>query len=169
MFFKESKYRCSVSQTADRNYFYAVRPRVCKLAAGNDHQQIRFPKICFAGSICSTHKLLDLKQVLCAFFNFAAAELELDQRISAIRQVEHTVRLQIGTVVIVAVSFFLPSVYHVSRRYREAVLETFPHERRLFQRLNLLIKHYPGSLWSNEQHERRMQYQCAVQGYCHME
>ena len=31
--------------------------------------------------------------------------------------------------------------------------------------LNLLIKHYPGSLWSNEQHERRMQYQCAVQGY----
>ena len=27
--------------------------------------------------------------------------------------------------------------------YREAVLETFPHERRLFQRLNLLIKHYP--------------------------
>ena len=49
--------------------------------------------------------------------------------------------------------------------YHEAVLETFPHERRLFQRLNLLIKHYPGSLWSNEQHERRMQYQCAVQGY----
>ena len=49
--------------------------------------------------------------------------------------------------------------------YREAVLETFPHERRLFQRLNLLIKHYPGSLWSNEQHERRMQYQCAAQGY----
>ena len=49
--------------------------------------------------------------------------------------------------------------------YREAVLETFPHEHRLFQRLNLLIKHYPGSLWSNEQHERRMQYQCAVQGY----
>lgn len=49
--------------------------------------------------------------------------------------------------------------------YREAVLETLPHERRLFQRLNLLIKHYPGSLWSNEQHERRMQYQCAVQGY----
>lgn len=49
--------------------------------------------------------------------------------------------------------------------YREAVLETFPHERRLFQRLNLLIKHYPGNLWSNEQHERRMQYQCAVQGY----
>ena len=45
--------------------------------------------------------------------------------------------------------------------YHEAVLETFPHERRLFQRLNLLIKHYPGSLWSSEQHERRMQYQCA--------
>ena len=49
--------------------------------------------------------------------------------------------------------------------YTHLVLETFPHERRLFQRLNLLIKHYPGSLWSNEQHERRMQYQCAVQGY----
>ena len=46
--------------------------------------------------------------------------------------------------------------------YREAVLETFPHERRLFQRLNLLIKHYPGSLWSNEQHERRMQYLMAA-------
>ena len=39
--------------------------------------------------------------------------------------------------------------------YREVVLKTFPNERRLFQRLNLLIKHYPGSLWSNEQHERR--------------
>ena len=49
--------------------------------------------------------------------------------------------------------------------YREAVLETFPHERRLFQRLSLLIKHYPGSLWRNEQHERRMQYQRTVQGY----
>ena len=49
--------------------------------------------------------------------------------------------------------------------YREAVLETFPRDRRLSSRLNLLIKHYPGSLWSNEQHERRMQYQCAVQGY----
>ncbi|WP_418779313.1 hypothetical protein [Intestinimonas sp.] len=49
--------------------------------------------------------------------------------------------------------------------YREAVMETFPRNRRLSPRLNLLIKHYPGSLWSNEQHERRMQYQCAVQGY----
>ena len=49
--------------------------------------------------------------------------------------------------------------------YREAVMETFPRDRRLSLRLNLLIKHYPGSLWSNEQHERRMQYQCAVQGY----
>ena len=44
-------------------------------------------------------------------------------------------------------------------------METFPRNRRLSPRLNLLIKHYPGSLWSNEQHERRMQYQCAVQGY----
>ena len=44
-------------------------------------------------------------------------------------------------------------------------METFPRDRRLSSRLNLLIKHYPGSLWSNEQHERRMQYQCAVQGY----
>ena len=91
----------SVPQTADRNYFYAIRPRVCKLAAGNDHQQIWFPKICFAGSICSTHKLLDLKKMLCAFFNLTAAELELDQRIPTIRQVEHTVRFQIGTVVVV--------------------------------------------------------------------
>ena len=49
--------------------------------------------------------------------------------------------------------------------YREAVMETFPRDRRLSSRLNLLIKHYPGSLWSNEQHERRMQYQCAAQGY----
>ena len=49
--------------------------------------------------------------------------------------------------------------------YREAVMETFPRDRRLSSRLNLLIKHYPGSLWSNEQHECRMQYQCAVQGY----
>ena len=47
--------------------------------------------------------------------------------------------------------------------YREVVMETFPRDRRLSPRLNLLIKHYPGSLWSNEQHERRMQYQCAVQ------
>ena len=117
MFFKESKYRCSVSQTADWDNFYAVRPRVCKLAAGNDHQQIRFPKICFAGNICSPHKLLDLKKVLRSFFNFAAAKLELNQRIPAIRQVKYAVRFQIGTVVIVAVSFFLLSVYHVSRRY----------------------------------------------------
>lgn len=49
--------------------------------------------------------------------------------------------------------------------YREAITETFPHDRRLSLRLNLLIKHYPGSLWSSEHHERRMQYQCAVQGY----
>ena len=49
--------------------------------------------------------------------------------------------------------------------YRKAVMETFPRDRRLSSRLNLLIKHYPGSLWSNEQHERRMQYQCAAQGY----
>ena len=60
-FFKESKYGCSVPQTADWDNFYAVRPRVCKLAAGNDHQQIRFAEIRFAGSICGPHKLLDLK------------------------------------------------------------------------------------------------------------
>ena len=29
--------------------------------------------------------------------------------------------------------------------YREAVMETFPRDRRLSSRLNLLIKHYPGS------------------------
>ena len=39
--------------------------------------------------------------MLCAFFNFTAAELELDQRIPAIRQVEHTVGSQIGTVVVI--------------------------------------------------------------------
>ena len=32
--------------------------------------------------------------------------------------------------------------------YREAVMETFPRDRRLSSRPNLLIKHYPGSLWS---------------------
>lgn len=29
--------------------------------------------------------------------------------------------------------------------YREAVMETFPRDRRLSSRLNLLIKHYPGT------------------------
>ena len=39
--------------------------------------------------------------MLCAFFNFAAAELELDQRIPAIRQVKYAVRFQIRTVVVI--------------------------------------------------------------------
>ena len=101
MFFKESKYGCSVSQTADWDNFYAIRPRVCKLAAGNDHQQIRFAEIRFAGSICSTHKLLDLKKMLCAFFNFTAAELKFNQSIPTIGQMEYTVRFQIRTVVVI--------------------------------------------------------------------
>ena len=29
--------------------------------------------------------------------------------------------------------------------YREAVMETFPRDRRLSSRLNLLLTHYPGS------------------------
>ena len=49
--------------------------------------------------------------------------------------------------------------------YREAIMETFAYNRRLYARLNLLVKHYPGSLWSNEQHERRMQFERAVQKY----
>ena len=40
--------------------------------------------------------------------------------------------------------------------YREAITETFSYDRRLFYRFKLLIKHFHGSLWSNEQHERRM-------------
>lgn len=49
--------------------------------------------------------------------------------------------------------------------YREAIAETFAFDRRLFQRLNLLVKHFPGSLWGNAQHERRMQFERAVQKY----
>ena len=30
--------------------------------------------------------------------------------------------------------------------YREAITETFPHDRRLSPRFSLLIKHFPGSL-----------------------
>ena len=39
------------------------------------------------------------------------------------------------------------------------------YDRRLFYRFKLLIKHFHGSLWSNEQHERRMQFERAVQKY----
>lgn len=49
--------------------------------------------------------------------------------------------------------------------YREAIMETFAYDRRLFCRFKLLIKHFPGSLWGNEQHERRMQFMLAVQKY----
>ena len=49
--------------------------------------------------------------------------------------------------------------------YQEAVMETFRFDRRLYRRLRLLIKHFSGSLWSNEQHERRMQTTNAAQGY----
>ena len=49
--------------------------------------------------------------------------------------------------------------------YREAITETFSYDRRLFYRFKLLIKHFHGSLWSNEQHERRMQFERAVQKY----
>jgi len=49
--------------------------------------------------------------------------------------------------------------------YREAISETFSYDRRLFYRFKLLIKHFHGSLWSNEQHERRMQFERAVQKY----
>ncbi len=49
--------------------------------------------------------------------------------------------------------------------YREAIMETFSYDRRLFCRFKLLIKHFQGSLWSNEQHERRMQFERAVQKY----
>lgn len=49
--------------------------------------------------------------------------------------------------------------------YREAITETFPHDRRLSLRLNLLIKHFPGILWGNAQHQRRMEFERAVQKY----
>ena len=49
--------------------------------------------------------------------------------------------------------------------YREAITETFPHDRRLSQRFSLLIKHFPGSLWGNVQHQRRMEFERAVQKY----
>ena len=49
--------------------------------------------------------------------------------------------------------------------YREAIMETFAYDRRLYYRLKLLIKHFHGSLWSNEQHEHRMQFERAVQKY----
>lgn len=49
--------------------------------------------------------------------------------------------------------------------YREAITETFPHDRRLSQRFSLLIKHFPGSLWGNVQHQRRMEFVRAIQKY----
>lgn len=49
--------------------------------------------------------------------------------------------------------------------YREAIAETFAYDRRLFLRLNMLVKHFPESLWGNIQHERRMQFERAVQKY----
>ena len=49
--------------------------------------------------------------------------------------------------------------------YREAITETFPHDRRLSQRFSLLIKHFSGSLWGNVQHQRRMEFVRAVQKY----
>ena len=49
--------------------------------------------------------------------------------------------------------------------YREAIMETFSYDRLLFCRFKLLIKHFHGSLWSNEQHERRMHFERAIQKY----
>lgn len=49
--------------------------------------------------------------------------------------------------------------------YREAVLETMPRDRGLYQRLSLLVKSYPGTLWSNIQHEKRMEDVKTMQGY----
>ena len=50
--------------------------------------------------------------------------------------------------------------------YGEAVMETMPHNRWLRQRLCLLVKNFPGTLWSNIQHEKRMEAAKAIQGYC---
>ena len=49
--------------------------------------------------------------------------------------------------------------------YREAVFETMPRDRWLHHRLCLLVKSYPGTLWSNIQHERRMENVKTIQGY----
>lgn len=49
--------------------------------------------------------------------------------------------------------------------YQEAVMETFANAVHLPLRLQWLIAEFPGSLWGNEQHERRMQMESAIQGY----
>lgn len=48
--------------------------------------------------------------------------------------------------------------------YGEAVMETFSHCRSLQPRLTRLIRHFPGSLWEDGEHRRRMDWQRAVLG-----
>lgn len=48
--------------------------------------------------------------------------------------------------------------------YGEAVMETFSHCRPIHPRLAQLIRHFPGSLWEDEAHRRRMDWQRAVLG-----
>ncbi|MCH5278343.1 MAG: hypothetical protein J1E60_00965 [Christensenellaceae bacterium] len=49
--------------------------------------------------------------------------------------------------------------------YREAVMETFSLDCQLHHRFNMLINHFSGSLWSDKQHEYRMQRERAIRGY----
>ena len=49
--------------------------------------------------------------------------------------------------------------------YREAVFETMPRDRALHPRLCMLVKSHPGTLWSNIQHEKRMDNVKTTQGY----
>ena len=49
--------------------------------------------------------------------------------------------------------------------YREAVFETMPRDRALHPRLCMLVKSHPGTLWSNIQHEKRMDNVKTIQGF----
>ena len=48
--------------------------------------------------------------------------------------------------------------------YGEAVMETFAHNRSLHPRLGQLIRQFPGSLWEDEAHRKRMDWQRTVLG-----
>ena len=49
--------------------------------------------------------------------------------------------------------------------YEEALLESFPHDALLLARLQALVQIFPGSLWSGEDHRRRMEELKAQLGY----
>lgn len=49
--------------------------------------------------------------------------------------------------------------------YGEAVMETFAQNRSLHPRLDRLIRQFPGSLWEDGEHRRRMDWQRTVLGF----